>query len=198
VENGFGVDLTMDNPKIFRAFLNGVLKAKYEGDATITPEFIATELKIDSVTDVSAMMQACGDILQQAALNNWELKEFEDYLRSSTSLTENQIVAALQFWRANKQKIHDIVIKKSNWNNGLSKFAWRIDIKSRARNSTNEINEPIAIVEWTLNTNTQNPSNVQHDDATKVVRFEMDRDQIASTLHQINSIQKIITQASQK
>jgi len=187
----------MDNPKIFRAFLNGVFKSQYEGDATITPEFIAAELKLE-VSDVSAMMQTCVEILQQAALNNWELKELEDYLRRKTPLTENQVVASLQFWRANKQKIHEIVIKKSNWNNGLSKFAWRIDIKSRARNLTNEINEPIAIVEWTLNTNTQNPPNETQNDATKVVRFEMDRDQITSALHQINSIQKIITQASQK
>jgi len=184
----------MDNPKIFRALLNGVFKAQYEGDTSMTPEFIANELKLES-SSVASMMQTCSDFITQAALNNWELKEFEEYLRK-TSLTENQITAALQFWRANKQKIHDIVIKKSNWNNELSRFAWRIDIKSRTRSTNTEINEPVAIVEWTLNSHDTSKS--QNNNTTKVVRFEMDRDQIASTLHQINSIQKIITQASQK
>jgi len=187
----------MDNLKIFRALLNGVFKAQYEGDTSMTPEFIATELKLDPVQSVAEMMQTCSEFINQAALNNWELKEFEEYLRK-TSLTENQITAALQFWRANKQKIHDIVIKKSNWNNELSRFAWRIDVKSRTRNSNAEINEPIAIVEWTLNSQDTAKSQNNNTNATKVVRFEMDRDQIASTLHQINSIQKIILQASQK
>jgi len=100
------------------------------------------------------------------------------------------------FGEPTDKKIHDIVVKKSNWNNNLSRFSWRIDTKSRVRNSNAELNESVAIIEWEINTN---PSASQpKPDDSKVVRFEMDKDQILSTLHQINSIQNIITAASQK
>lgn len=35
------------------------------------------------------------------------------------------------------------------WGSGLQKFAWRIDVKSKARN-VSEMNEPVAIVELTI------------------------------------------------
>lgn len=46
-------------------------------------------------------------------------------------------------------QLHAKVQKKAIWGAGVQKFAWRIDVKSKARNIS-EMAEPVAIVELTL------------------------------------------------
>uniref|UniRef100_A0A6B2LKM5 COMM domain-containing protein 1 n=1 Tax=Arcella intermedia TaxID=1963864 RepID=A0A6B2LKM5_9EUKA len=190
----------MDNPKIFRALLNGYMKATFEQDPSITTAFIAQELSLE-LSEVESVYKSVGEVIQQAAQNHWDLKELENYMKTKTNWSENQMGTTIQFWRANRQKIHDIVVSKSNWNNHLAKLAWRIDMKSRLRNYPQELNEQIAIMEWTIenpNANTQKEQDTSKNNASKVIRFEMDKEQIQATLFQINEIQKVISQASQK
>jgi hypothetical protein len=46
-------------------------------------------------------------------------------------------------------QLHAKVRKNAMWGTSLNKFAWRIDVKSKAR-AVAEMNEPVAIVELTL------------------------------------------------
>jgi len=49
----------------------------------------------------------------------------------------------------NALQLHAKVRKNAMWGVNLQKFAWRIDVKSKAR-AVSEMNEPVAIVELTL------------------------------------------------
>ena len=100
-------------------------------------------------------------------------------------MDEIQQEVFLKFWRNQKSKIHDILVDKSNWNNHLNKMTWRIDSKAKSR-TQNELNELSAIVEL----------NLQNENNTKVVRFEMDKTQLDRTLDQIKNIQKQLTKYS--
>lgn len=90
------------------------------------------------------------------------------------------------------------------WNDTLSRFSWRVDLKSSSR-QVPEINQPTAVIEIEttsgseavcdhclralLMTNTKVPK--------KVIHFEMSTEQMAIALMQMEAIQKAIDNASQ-
>jgi hypothetical protein len=98
------------------------------------------------------------------------------HVQSDFSATQQEII--VKFWTLNKEKVpcahathtqhttlmantrhdtrhdttrqlHAKVRKNAMWGTELHKFAWRIDVKSKAR-AVSEMNEPVAIVELTL------------------------------------------------
>jgi len=91
--------------------------------------------------------------------------------------------------------------QKSIWNDTLPRLSWRIDVKARSRSSNEEISIPTAIFELEINAPTALKTKVDgkaEDKDKKIVRFEMSKEQMAVTLHQLATIQKTIDLASQK
>ena len=66
--------------------------------------------------------------------------------RREGAMTEDEASAYRKFWKVHKNKIHDTLVSKTNWNNTLKKVSWRIDVKSQSK-TTENLNEPSAIVE---------------------------------------------------
>jgi len=66
-------------------------------------------------------------------------------------------------------------------------MSWRIDSKTKSRKVA-EMNELTAIVEMVIGNNQQKKEDSQNN--TQVIQFEMDRDQLAKVIGEINTIQK--------
>jgi len=177
------------NPKLFGAFLNGIFKGIYEKDPDITVDFLKEHIFKDNqdvtVEDLRTLYENCSNVIQKAALHDWELLDLESYLKQSNFSDEQQEVF-LKFWRTQKNKIHDIIIKDTTWNNTLQKMSWRIDSKTKSKKVA-EMNELTAIVEMVVGNNQQKDKNQNN---TQVIQFEMDRDQLAKVIGEINTIQK--------
>lgn len=56
--------------------------------------------------------------------------------------------------------------------------------------SNEELNEATSIMELNVNS--------RDSEGGKIIRFEMNKEQLTATLHQINSIQKVIDEIAQK
>jgi len=65
-------------------------------------------------------------------------------------------------------------------------MSWRIDSKTKSKKVA-EMNELTAIVEMVVGNNQQKDKNQNN---TQVIQFEMDRDQLAKVIGEINTIQK--------
>lgn len=110
--------------------------------------------------------------------------------RREAAMTEEEASAYRKFWKVHKNKIHDTLVSKTNWNNSLKKVSWRIDVKSQSKSAEN-INEPSAIVELQI----ENPEESQK---TEVVQFEMDESRLAHVLQNMKDIEDQIVQYCQQ
>ncbi|ELR15336.1 COMM domain containing protein 1, putative, partial [Acanthamoeba castellanii str. Neff] len=151
----------MEDPARFAAVLNGVVKRTFENDQQITPAFIKEQVfpqhEDVSVDDVAAMFDRCVSLVGESAYHNRQPAQLQQALKkarlsttrrvSDFSATQQEII--VKFWTLNKDKLHAKVRKNAMWGTELHKFAWRIDVKSKAR-AVSEMNEPVAIVELTL------------------------------------------------
>merc|ERR1711879_360025 len=179
----------MEDPARFAAVLNGVVKRTFENDQQITPAFIKEQVfpqhEDVSVDDVAAMFDRCVSLVGESAYHNRQPAQLQQALKKSDfSATQQEII--VKFWTLNKEKLHAKVRKNAMWGTELHKFAWRIDVKSKAR-AVSEMNEPVAIVELTL-------GKKQDEGAKeKLVRFEMDGEQLKDVLAQLDAIQHQIT-----
>jgi len=190
----------MDDPKFFRAFLTGVARNILLGEKEITPQYLKQELfkENDTVTieHLGAMFTVCAQLLKQAAYLNSEIPELEQAVIKATELNEMQQKTLVRYWRTQKSKVHDALRKRTKWNNSLKQFAWRIDTKTKSKDAKESISDPVAIVELSIGKDlatddTEEQHNKDVGDVS-VVRFEMDRKQIAEALVQINAIQNQI------
>jgi len=179
----------MEDPARFAAVLNGVVKRTFDNDEQITPSFIKEQVfpqhEDVSVDDVTAMFERCVSLIGESAYHNRQPAQLQQVLKKSDfSATQQEII--VRFWNLNKDKLHAKVRKNAMWGPGLHKFAWRIDVKSKAR-AISEMNEPVAIVELTLGKKEEEKEKAQ------VVRFEMDGEQLKDVLAQLDAIQHQIT-----
>jgi len=171
-----------NNPKLFGAFLNGVHRRIFEDDKEITVEYLKDQIfSAEDVTinQLSTLFDKCQEILKQAAREDWELQQLEMFLKQSSQFSSAQQDVFVRFWRVQKPKIRESLLKHVSWNNSLTKIAWRIDSKTQSMAAA-ELNELTAIVELNLSAN----NNVE------VVRFEMDKAQLDQILEEVTAIQK--------
>ncbi|KAL6051977.1 hypothetical protein QOT17_018841 [Balamuthia mandrillaris] len=186
----------MEEGKLFGALLTGVLKFNYEGNQAITPQLLKEQVFRNaevSEEEIEEMFQRCTEFLKKCEYNNWQITQLESALQKST-FTPLQQEMLSKFWRANRAQILKTTRERVTWNNRLSKLSYRIDVKTKAKNVA-EVNEPVALVELILD---QPPSqqSVAEKKNTKTsaatVRFEMDREQLADVIAQIDCIQQHI------
>ena len=83
-----------------------------------------------------------------------DLNQAEAFLSSQAKkrdggISEDQSKVYIKFWKNNKAKIHEKLVSKCIWDNTLKNMSWRIDVKTRSKD-TEQINTPVAIVELQL------------------------------------------------
>lgn len=187
----------MEQPKYFGAFLNGIMKREYEGDNTITPEYLKEAIFSDfpevTTEKITEMYNYMKELIALAAHEDYDPSQIDTFLKlKKTTLTQTQKEAFSKFWRTRRAQIHDVVCQRATWDNTFDRVAWRIDVKTRTKESLAEgveLNEPVAIYELHIN--------LAGDQKKKdVARFEMDKDQLRDVLAQVVSIEKDIQVAA--
>eukprot|EP01111_Echinosteliopsis_oligospora_P015555 TRINITY_DN618_c0_g1_i1.p1 TRINITY_DN618_c0_g1~~TRINITY_DN618_c0_g1_i1.p1 ORF type:complete len:194 (+),score=48.45 TRINITY_DN618_c0_g1_i1:17-598(+) len=193
----------MDAPRNFGQLLTAVVKHLFETPviASSLKELLFSDDDNVTLTDVVNLFEKSRDILSKAAVEDMDVGPFESLVLSLEGLTDNQKDLFVKFWKMQKTKIHESAYKQTRWNNSLTKIAWRIDVKTRSK-STSEINEPTAIVEMNtegafIKQKTSSTSTSQPSSSSKLIRFEMDRDQLSEVLSQINHVQQSIAALTQ-
>jgi len=191
----------MESPKHFGALLTSVVGSLFEKDAgkgevVLEPASVHAEIYADTavtVETVGALLLVVRKILKQAAYEDLELDAFETLVQTvgKGTLTPTLQDLFVKFWKTQKPKIHDQVYKKVTWNNSLQRLTWRIDVKTKTK-TVSELNEPTAIVELSIqpNKSTSPASASSSTSQSKLVRFEMDKDQLTQALRDINNIQQ--------
>eukprot|EP00727_Mastigamoeba_balamuthi_P010827 m51a1_g6367 putative comm domain-containing protein 1 (199) ;mRNA; r:119569-120427 len=176
----------MEDTKLFYALVSGVAKREYEGDESITPEFLKEAVFASSSETVQDIERACGvcrEVLARAAYEDYEASQLESFLKlKKTDLSQLQKDTIVRFWRNQRAKIHEAVKQRCTWDGTLQKMAWRMDVKTRTR-SQPDINEPVAIVELHIN---------KFPEGKDVARFEMDREQLSHVLAQVEDLEREI------
>jgi len=178
----------MEDPKLYGALLNGVLKREYEGDASMTPEFLA-EAVFGGKVSAEAVGKACAvaaDLIARAAYEDYDAAQIAAFLKLRVKeLTAPQREAFARFWRTHRARIHEAVRRRTTWDPALGRVAWRIDVKTRAMGTApgTELSEPVAIVEL-------------HGGVGGVARFEMGRDQLRDVLAQVRAVERDIQAAA--
>lgn len=187
----------MEQAKYFGAFLNGLMKREYEGDNTITAEYLKeaifsdfSEVTVEKITEMYNYMK---ELIALAAHEDYDPSQIDTFLKlKKTALTQTQKEAFSKFWRSHRARIHDVVCQRATWDNTFDRVAWRIDVKTRTKESLaegRELNEPVAIYELHIN--------LAGDQGKKdVARFEMDKEQLRQVLAQVVSIEKDIQVAA--
>ena len=201
----------MGQPKLYGALLNGVMKRNYEGDTTITPEFLHEAVFVASgqdgvsVGDVAQACDAAGRVMERAAYEDYDVSQMEKFLKltKNLGLTDVQKKAFARFWLNNRGKIHDAVCRRALWDNTLERVAWRIDVKARtmaaatgpdaraAQAAEDEQHEPVAIVELHIN-------RADAPGKRDVARFELDKEHLAQVLQQVTDLEKDIQETAAK
>lgn len=179
----------MDSQRHLGLLLSTVVKSLFE-NVSVQPQMLKEEIYAEvDVTPEAAygLFETCRDLIEQAAAEDMEPSQFETLVQAQQSLSATQQDLLVKFWRSQKQEIHSSVYRKMTWNNTLQKFAWRIDLKSKTKSGgEHDLNEPTAIVELTIG------KSKQAGQEAKMVRFEMDRERLATILLEINNIQQQI------
>lgn len=195
----------MEQPKLYGALLNGVMKRNYEGDTTITAEFLRDAVfAANGATDVSEedVAHACevaSRVMERAAYEDYDVSQMEKFLKLSKNLglSDVQKKAFAKFWLNSRAKVHEAVCRRAAWDNTLERVAWRIDVKARtmaaacapdagaAQAAEDELHEPVAIVELHIN-------RADAPGRRDVARFELDKAHLAEVLQQVTDIEKEI------
>ncbi|XP_065843947.1 COMM domain-containing protein 1-like [Oscarella lobularis] len=184
----------MDRPEIVVGLLNGLSKKLFYGER-LDLETIKEQLGLEIPDeDFSSQARRLSSVLANIASANMDFDQLEAFLTSQTkkkegALESNFVAPLKKFWKQNRSKIHDALVKGSTWDNRLKGFSWRIDVKSKAKHLV-DINQATAIVELELEQG--------HSSSTReVLRFEMDDRQLENVMKEIDSIDKQIANYSQ-
>lgn len=143
---------------------------------------VAPHRKIARVADFTALVESCRLVLKSAAHEYWPVETLEQFLQKQGAPPE-LVETFLVVWRGEREKVHEIMRRKSSFTDGLDKFGWRVDVKSSGRHAQ-QINEPSAILEFALSGSS----------GAKTVRCEADRQMVANVIENIEAIQAKIDQ----
>ena len=101
--------------KILGGLVSGLAKRTFFGDASFTDEFIKEQLFPDTtVEEFDGLVQQFEGLLRTAAREDMDLKHVEN---AAAGLSAPSQEAFLKFWKAQKSKIHERVLKQASWNN---------------------------------------------------------------------------------
>ena len=106
-------------------------------------------------------------------------------LPAQVNLGEGQAEIFTTCWKNECVKVHEVVVKRSTFNNTLEKCSWRMDLVTNARDTEGELERATAVVEMSLK-----PGGVPAGAAPagQKVRFELSQDDLGSVLSDIEAI----------
>eukprot|EP01096_Ripella_sp_DP13-Kostka_P010119 TRINITY_DN3940_c0_g1_i1.p1 TRINITY_DN3940_c0_g1~~TRINITY_DN3940_c0_g1_i1.p1 ORF type:complete len:202 (-),score=123.60 TRINITY_DN3940_c0_g1_i1:20-598(-) len=176
------------DPKLFGALLNASFKLIFEKDTTINPQMLKDELFADSeditVDHVKVIFEKVARMILEGAKKNWDLPTLETKLKDSP-LSDAQQEIFIRFWKQRKPEIFESMLRQSKWNDSLLQFRWRLDVITKTKGHDSNINQPTAIIELTTGLS-GSPVDAE---TNEVVRFEVERNQLAEIISKVESIE---------
>ena len=177
------------SPKHFLALVKGVGAREFFDDDSVTTHYLCEAVyglaEGADFTTAEAQIAELSALLNTAAKEMWEPSALESALQQSGLATE-QLAAAVNWWRANRTRVHDALFRRSRWAGSIEQLNWRIDIKTAAKDVTGELSEPSAIIHMDAK---------EASGRTDKVDIEMDREQLAAFEAQLDEIQGKIESA---
>jgi COMMD1 N-terminal domain/COMM domain len=177
----------MDSAKHLYALLNGLLRRVFNEDGsgdTITVDFVMAQVfkgTDASQDEVSRIFSLYERVLARSALELWDISTLEEMLQK-TSLSAVQQQVFLKFWQQKRPQIKALLLKKTDYSSQLASFKWRIDVHARSKSEA-DLSSASAIVELRIDSRAE-------AERQSLVRFEMDRLQLASVRHQLHAVQR--------
>lgn len=187
----------------FQALLQGLTRRAFYDESPHSAE-----------TEIDALQQLWGDGVQEdvwradmqtveavllgAAQNHWDVAKLEEVLRSMSLLSAESILVFCAFWGQEREKVHQLLVKRSTWNGHFKKLSWRVDVKSVGKSGA-DLTEPVALFELRTQDGQQvavagggNTGEV----CRRQVQFEMSREDVANMLAELDKVQAAIAAAS--
>jgi len=183
-----------DTKKSWLGLLNGIARHDYYNEADITDELLKEQLYPASSDDEFAIVtQKARSIIKSMSMTDMDIGQAEAFLTSQTKkrdggLTEEQATILLKFWKSHKERIHESLVSECVWGSKLTSLSWRVDVKSRTRQSDATISEPCAIVELQLD-----HEHLSKDKKVEVVCFELTDSGLSKVLESLRDIETLIT-----
>lgn len=123
------------SPRNFTAALMGLCKHLFYDDESLSLSDLAESLYGETGLDgdgAVAHLGAAEALLKRAGHENLDPSAVEE------AAVELGLAPALadsfgRLWRAERSKIHEVLLKRSTWNPHLKNFAWRIDVKTASK-----------------------------------------------------------------
>jgi hypothetical protein len=171
------------SPKHFSALVKGLGAKEFFDDADVTVAFLCEQVygvaEGADATAEAAQIAEFSTVLGTAAKEMWEPSALEAALAAG-GLAPEQMATAVNWWRANRARVHDAMFRRSRWAGSIEQLSWRIDIKTAAKDVAGELSDPTAIVHMDA---------VHPDTGADRIDIEMDREQLAAFEAQLDEIQ---------
>ncbi|CAI8013435.1 COMM domain-containing protein 1 [Geodia barretti] len=188
-------DTTAVVDKALLGFLNGICKRQFFGEEDISDEFLREDvLGGMAEEEYAALLKRYASILNSLASTDMDFNQLSAFLQSQMkkrqgALTESEAATVTRFWKSQKTKVHEQLVKKSVWGDRLKQVSWRVDVKTKSRH-IDQINTPTGIIELQL-------GKEDSEKPEEVVRFEVDERKLGELLSQIQDIEQALQTHSQ-
>lgn len=182
----------------FQALLQGLTRRSfYDSESVESSVEALKELWGEGVEEENwrTDMESVDAILMGAAQNHWDVAKLDEVLRSMSPslLSAESILVFCAFWGQEREKIHQVLVKRSTWNGHFKKLSWRVDVKTAGKSGA-DLTEPVALFEL----RTQDGQQVRAGAAAaaaggrRQVQFEMGREEVADMLAELDKVQAAI------
>mmetsp|Transcript_4361 Transcript_4361/g.10548 ORF Transcript_4361/g.10548 Transcript_4361/m.10548 type:complete len:184 (-) Transcript_4361:1256-1807(-) len=137
-----------------------------------------------TVADVETLVQSSSAVLERCARRGASAAQLEGMLKQEEEVSADQVEAYVAAWRKHEAKISEAMRARSFFGTTLQRISWRVDVASKSRH-IEDISEPCTIVELEIAPpRAANP---------EIVRFEMDRDSLASLQGEVSKVRALLT-----
>lgn len=183
----------MGDNKSSLGLLNGIAKRDYYNEAGITNEFLHEQLYPDlPEEEFTTLLGKYESLLRNIVYSNMDLKQLDAFLTSQKRkmpdfLSDDQTANITKFWKLNRQKIHDVIVDRSSWNNQMRSMQWRIDISYK----DNVASDSPKVI-FALDVNEKVP-NANGSSSKSMLQFEVDSTKLDEMISEIESIEKKIS-----
>eukprot|EP00041_Stephanoeca_diplocostata_P041793 m.8954 g.8954 ORF g.8954 m.8954 type:complete len:183 (-) comp6784_c0_seq1:64-612(-) len=177
----------MDQEKQLNGLVTGLTRRMFFNDDDITDEILKEKLFAGAEASFDSVSQRVTKMLNAVSAADMEPAQAERYLdaqgKKKDGVTEAEQAAIMKFWKKERGRVHDVLVKRACWNDGLASMSWRVDVLTSSQH-VDELNSPAAIMEFKVDKG--------DDETQEVVRFEMGVKQVEDMLQQVDDIEKQI------
>lgn len=122
----------------------------YFSDGDITDEVLKEKLFAGDEATFELTSQRVTQMLNAVSAADMEPAQAERYLaaqgKKQDGVTEAEQAAIMKFWKKERGRVHDVLVKRACWNDGLASMSWRVDVLTSSQH-VDELNSPAAIME---------------------------------------------------